>query len=146
MKITEKQRIAASLYWTQILTGERIPKALIASKQGLPPFMASMGAMHRHGYLEKLEKENPTWSLEFMNELDSLLVDADQSYTLRLEYHPEGFLKDAAQKAGVSEGLFPSVKLIMTFDHDGHIIVGDEKIDSDTFIKSVAREIAEFKM
>ena len=108
--------------------------------------MATMDAMHRKGYLEQLEKENPTWPLKFRSALDSLLIDADESLVLRLEYPPEGLLKQAAVKAGIPEGLFPSGKLSMTFDHDDHIIVGNEKIIADAFIKSTAQEIAECKM
>jgi len=144
MKITGEQRNAASLYWTQILTGELTPKALIASKQGLPPFMASMEAMHRRGYLEKLKTENPTWSLKFMNSLDSLLIDAEDTLSLRLEYHPEGLLKQAANEAGIPEGLFPSGKLSMTFDNENHIIAGNEKIDADDFIKNAAQKMTAF--
>ncbi|CEG59185.1 MULTISPECIES: hypothetical protein [Legionella] len=144
MKITGEQRNAASLYWNQILTGELNPKALIASKSGLPSFMASMEAMDRRGYLEKLETENPTWSLKFMNILDSLLIDAEDTLCLRLEDHPEGLLKQAANEAGIPEGLFPSGKLSMTFDNENHIIAGNEKIDADDFIKDAAQKMTAF--
>jgi hypothetical protein len=106
--------------------------------------MASMEAMHRRGYLEKLETENPTWSLKFMNILDSLLIDAEDTLCLRLEYHPEGLLKQAANEAGIPEGLFPSGKLSMTFDNENHIIAGNEKIDADDFIKDEAQKMTAF--
>jgi hypothetical protein len=141
MKITDEQRNAASLYWTQILTGELNPKALVDSKQGLPSFMASMEAMNRRGYMQTLEIENPTWPLKFMNILDSLLIDAEDTLCLRLEYHPEGLLKQAVKEAGVPEGLFPSGKLSMTFDNHNHIIVGTEKIDADNFITNAAKKM-----
>lgn len=141
MKITGEQRNAASLYWTQILTGEINSRALAASKQGLPPFMASMEAMHRRGYMEKLEETNPTWPLKFMNNLDSLLVDAEDSLCLRLEYHPEGFLKQAAEMSEIPEGLFPTGKLSMTFDDKGSIIVGGETINAESFISEAAQKM-----
>lgn len=142
MKISGEQRNAASLYWTQILTGELNPRPLIASKQSLPPFMANMEAVHRKGYLTKLQTENPLWARKFMHALDSLLVDADSSLCLRLEYHPEGFLKQAAKDAGIPEGLFPSGKLSMYFDNQNNLIVGDETINADDFIKDAAQIIA----
>jgi hypothetical protein len=141
MKITGEQRNAASLYWTQVLTGELKPKSLLASKQGLPSFMATMELMHRKGYLEKLESENPMWPMTFMNKLDALLEDADVSLVLRHEYHPEGLLKQAAEEAGVPEGLFPTGKLSMYFDEENHLIVGDEKIDAASFIENAAKQM-----
>lgn len=142
MKITGEQRNAASLYWTQILTGELNPRALVASKQGLPPFMAAMESMHRRGYLEGLEAKNPMWSLTFMNSLDSLLIDADDDLCLRLEYHPEGLLKQAAEMAEIPSGLFPTGKLSMTFDNKGNIIVGGEEINADSFLSEAAAGMA----
>lgn len=139
MKIMDTQRNAASLYWTRILTGELNPKPLIASKQGLPPFMETMEAMHRKGYLAKLEIENPLWPMRFQNALDSLLVDAEETLCLRLEYHPEGLLKQAAKEADVPEGLFPTGKLSMYFDDKNNIIVGDEKINADDFIMTTQK-------
>jgi len=120
--ITGKQRNAASLYWTQILTGEVNPRALIESKRGLPPFMAAMEVMHRQGYLQGLEETNPIWPLQFMNTLDSLLNELDEYSSLRLDYHPQGPLKEAAAKCGIPEGLFPTGKLTMRFDNSNNIM------------------------
>lgn len=142
MKITGEQRNAASLYWTQLLTGEINPQALIDSKKGLPPFMAVMEATNRSNYLKGLEQQNPRWALDFMHRLDELLVDADSNLYLRLEYQPEGLLKQAANLAGISEGLFPTGKLSMTFDHQGNMIVGGETIDADSFIRNAAAKMA----
>ncbi len=133
-KINQEQRDAASLYWTQILTGELNPRPLMMSQQGRLPFMAGMATMHRLGYLEKLNAENPDWSLKFMANLDLLLQDADETVELQLEYHPQGLLQQAADRAGIPYGLFPVGKLTMFFDSHGHIIVGDEIIDAEQFI------------
>lgn len=142
MKITPQQCNAASLYWTQILTDEKKPKALIESKQSLPDLMAVMEQMHRKGYLESLAENNPRWSLHFMNKLDSLLQDAENTTRLGLDNGPDSLLKQAAEEAGVPEGLFPSGKLSMTFDNENHIIVGnDEKIDAKEFLEEEAQKI-----
>ena len=142
MKITGEQRNAASAYWTQILTGELNPRALVASKQGLPPFMAMMENMSRKSAFERLEVENPNWPLKFMMTLDGLLGEADDSLVLRLDYQPQGILKIAADEAGLPSGLFPSGKLTMAFDNKGNIIVGGEEINADSFISDTAKKIA----
>ena len=104
--------------------------------------MAAMESMHREGYLKGLEEKNPMWSLRFMNSLDSLLVDADDTLSLRLDYHPQGLLKQAAEMAEVPEGLFPTGKLSMYFDNKGNILVGDEVINADQFISKSAEEMS----
>lgn len=141
MKITEEQRNAASLYWTQILTGELNPKALIATKKGFPSFLVPLYEWDRESYLRQLKQTNPTWSEKFMNTLDSLLIDAEDTLCLRLEYYPQGLLKQAAEDAGVREILFPTGKLSMTFDNENHIIAGNEKIDAHDFIENAAHKI-----
>jgi len=40
--ITVNQRNAASLYWTQILTGELLPEQLNVTKPSLPSFMGEI--------------------------------------------------------------------------------------------------------
>ncbi len=141
MKICEDQRNAASLYWTQVLTRELNPQALIASKKGLPSFMASMEAVNRMVFLQKLDTENPIWPTTFLMILNELLRDSDVSTILRLEYKPKGILLDAAKKAGISEALFPCGKLLMTFDTEGHIIVDGEIIDAKNFLDCAANEM-----
>lgn len=134
--ITPEQCNAASHYWSQILTRELVPEELAASKRALPPFMATMEAMHTKAYFAKLENKDPTWPFKFMLSLESLLKDAKVSLVLELHYHPWGLLKKAAKNADIPEGFFPTGKLKMTFDCDGHIIVGSEKIDAEEFLKS----------
>ena len=135
MKITGEQRNAASLYWTQILTGEVVPKALKASKEGLPPIMGFLESTNRKIALGQLQKTNPMWPMTFMSNLDSLLVDADDTFCLKLEYHPVDLLKKAAEMTGIPDTLFPSGKLSMTFDNKGNIIVGGEIINAHSCIE-----------
>lgn len=140
MKISGEQRNAASAYWTQILTGEVNPRALVASKRGLPSFMAVVEHIGKKDALEKLDAENPCWPATFMMALDRLLEDADESLILKLEYQPEGILKEAADEARLPSGIFPSGRLTMAFDDKGNIIVGEELINADSFLsEQVAR-------
>ncbi len=136
MKISGEQCNAASLFWTHILLGTLNPKQLVASKQSLSPFISMIEANHRQLFLEKLATENPLWTLKFIDILDSLLKEENDSLVLCLDYRPMGILKQAANEAGIPESLFPSGKLDMAFDNEGHIIVGSEIINADDFIKS----------
>jgi hypothetical protein len=137
MKITAKQRNAASAYWTQIFTGELNARALIASNQEKEPFIAAIESMTREGYLERLNEENPTWPSRFMNNLDSLLIDADDDLCLRLEFVPESLLKRAAEMTGIPKELFPMGILSMTFDNKGNIVIGGEEVNADSFLRGI---------
>lgn len=142
MKITAHQRNAASLYWTQILTGEIHCKRLPVSRQELSSFIVAMEVSNKRAYLQILNQVNPDWAFRFMNNLDKLLLDADDTLCLRLHYHPQGFLKQAAQMSEISEILFPKGALSMTFDNKGNIIVGEEVIKAKTFIGEAAQKIS----
>lgn len=142
MKISGHQRNAASLYWAKILTGEIDCEALAASKRELPSFLAIKEADNKKAYLQTLNQVNPEWAFRFMNNLDKLLLDADDTLCLRLDYYPRGLLKKAAQMSEISEALFPKGSLTMTFDNKGNIIVGDEVIYAKTFIAEVAHKIS----
>ncbi|MBA2651439.1 MAG: hypothetical protein H0U73_04120 [Tatlockia sp.] len=146
MKICDEQRNAASLYWTQVLTRELNPQSLIDSTKKLPSFMASMENVNRMVIFQKLETENPLWPTSFLMILDEILRDSDVSTILRLEYKPQGLLKEAAKKAGIPEALFPCGKLLMTFDNEGHIIVDGEKIDANSFMDNATKEMISSKL
>lgn len=142
MKITAHQRNAASLYWTQILTGEIPCETLAVRRLGPSSFMAEMEANNQRAYLQNRNQINPSSAFRFMNNLDKLLLDADDTLCLRLDYYPRDFLKQAAQMSEISEGLFPRGVLSMTFDNKGNIIVGDEVIHAKTFIGEEALKIS----
>ncbi|KTD47514.1 hypothetical protein Lqui_2440 [Legionella quinlivanii] len=140
MKITGSQRNAASWYWSQILTGELMPSALLASKKKLTPMMLAMGTINRKSCMEDLAITNPLWNVHFMGALESLLLNADVSVKIELDYQLTGILKEAANKAKLSSALFPMGKLCMSFDDKGNIIVGGETINAADFLKEACQE------
>jgi hypothetical protein len=142
MKITDEQRNAAALYWTQILVGHLNPQALKASKKIVAPFMATIEFVNKENALMRLQQKNSTWAMGFLNSLDSLLVNEDTSLVLKLEYSPQGILKQAAEMAEIPENLFPAGKLSMAFDNKGNLIVEDEVINAHDFLDKNIEEVS----
>ncbi|MDR3501414.1 MAG: hypothetical protein P4L79_02425 [Legionella sp.] len=141
MKISDEQRNAAALYWAQILIGHLSPKALVTSTKIVAPFMATIEFVNKKNALTRLNQENPTWAMRFMSSLDSLLVNADTSLILKLEYCPQDLLKQAAEMAEIPEKLFPAGKLSMTFDNKGNLIVEAEVINAYDFLDQNIAEV-----
>lgn len=141
MKITSEQRNAASLFWTQILTDEMSSSTLNASKRQEPPvrFIHDMAVRSRNLFLEKITNSDPTWAIRFMNALDDLLIDADITLYLALDYQPQGLLENAATIANIPKHLFPKIKLNMTFDNQGNILVSGQTINAKTFLEDAAK-------
>ncbi|USQ12999.1 hypothetical protein J2N86_09820 [Legionella lytica] len=141
MKISDEQRNAAALYWTQILIGHLSPKALVTSKKIVAPFMATIEYVKKENTLMSLNQQNPTWARRFMSSLDALLINADTDLVLKLEYCPQDLLKQAAEMAEIPEKLFPSGKLTMTFDTKDNLLVEDEVINAQDFLNQNIEEV-----
>jgi len=82
-----------------------------------------------------------------MNTLDGLLTEADPySFMLILDYEPQCLLRRAADEAMIPIELFPSGKLMMTFDREGRYIeVGKEKIDAEEFLAAAKKKLQELQ-
>ena len=124
MKLTDEQRQAAAMYWTQLMIGE-IKSQSLQSK--VVPFMAHMEIIHRKKYIQELTAKHENWPMVFMNHLFQLLLNADVSTTLTLNLHPQGILKQALQMSEIANCVFPMAYLEMHFDVLGNLIVGEQR-------------------
>lgn len=128
MKITRAQSEVASLYWTQVLTREIQPKALVNLRKRLPFFMVHSEQLNRASCLQQLNQTNPGWPMRFMNSLNELLMRAENTICVTLQPFLDGLLKEAAKLADIPEALFPTGRLSMTFDDNDNIMVDEDII------------------
>ncbi len=112
MKISEKQRKAASLYWA---------KKLLTSTDLLG------------------NKASPQNVRVFRDTLNRLLIDADVNLTL-LSFNSKGspwnhLVRQALFIAEIPEYFLPFDNLSMTFDNNDNLFVGSERINADEILK-----------
>ena len=137
MKLTSVQIDAASIYWTQILTGKHFPNSLRESMSDVTPVFHQFLMPNRQETLTNLKMSNPNWQERFTEALTALLQTDEAPFCLELDYKPEGLLKQAANNADIPETLFPLGKLTMYFSEEGDLIVGTERIDAQEFIEEL---------
>lgn len=138
--ITSEQRRAASLFWTQLLTGEgkmnedfdkELPSSALMQRQYL-----------RKIVFDKLQKKNSSWPSQFREELDSLINQHshEEDLVLIVDYETQGILSEAVSKCGIPEvGLFPS-NVAMSFDNENNLIINGKKYAAKEILDSAASD------
>lgn len=125
--ISSQQRTAASLFWGELLHGER----------KIAPTKASSTDNLQKEIAELLTIKDPTWHNKFATELDSLIFEHRHEPNLKLESHklPQGVLLEAAEHCKIPLGVFPN-NVSMSFTKNNDILVNGEQYSANQITKN----------